>query len=85
MAGILRFIAIVATVLTILGWSLVAAQTPDAAIKRAARRFRIETYRQFHSQRTTYDQRIALARQLFDRWHARGAAPDESKQVIDQQ
>ena len=81
MASLLRLIAIVGTALLILGWSVAAAQT-DRDIEPVARQYRIGTYQKYRHDRKTYDQRIALAQQLLDRWHARGATPDEAALVI---
>jgi hypothetical protein len=72
MAHFLRFVAIVATTLALLGSWLAAGQVGESPLEGAARRFRIETYRQFRLDRPEYNRRIAVSRRLLDAWRSSG-------------
>ena len=80
------FVLISALVLLVSTACLVAigvASESDTSVSRAARRYRMQVFQSYHTNRAEYDRRIEAGDRVLEGWSTRGKPETEQSQLLD--
>ena len=64
-------------------WKSLQAFEQQEAVKRAARRYRMQVFETFRADRLEYDRRVRIGNQILQQWESRGEPKDQAERLVD--